>query len=75
MQQPGSKHEMGYTYFKWGAGTTGPPRWRRPCIQVITLTCCNIQVKQRYRTMLVSATGNCAVTNVTYNKNKYYVVA
>ena len=25
--------------------------------------------------MLATATGNCAVTNVTYNENKYYVVA
>ena len=24
--------------------------------------------------MLATATGNCAVTNVTYNGNKYYVV-
>jgi len=42
-------------------------------IQVTTLTC-NIQVKQRYGTMLAAATGNCAVTNSTYNENKYYVV-
>jgi len=42
-------------------------------IQVTTLTCCNIQVKQHYCTMLATATGNCAVTNVTYNENKYYV--
>jgi len=25
-------------------------------------------------TMLATATGNCAVTNVTYNENKYYVM-
>ena len=37
-------------------------------------TCCNIQVKQHYCTMLATATGNCAVTNVTYNENTYYVV-
>jgi len=43
-------------------------------IQVTTLTCCNIQVKQHYYTMSATATGNCAVTNVTYNENKYYVV-
>jgi len=24
--------------------------------------------------MLATATGNCAVTNETYNENKYYVV-
>jgi len=42
-------------------------------IQVTTLAC-NIQVKQRYGTMLATATGNCAVTNATYNENKYYVV-
>ena len=24
--------------------------------------------------MLANATGNCVVTNVTYNENKYYVV-
>jgi len=30
--------------------------------------------KQHYCTMLANATGNCAVTNVTYNENKYYVV-
>jgi len=24
--------------------------------------------------MLAAATGNCDVTNVTYNENKYYVV-
>ena len=41
-------------------------------IQVATLTFCNVQVKKHYCTML--ATGNCAVTNVTYNENKYYVV-
>jgi len=39
-----------------------------------TLTCCNIQVKQRYCTTLATATGNCDVTNVTYSENKYYVV-
>ena len=43
-------------------------------IQVITFTCCNIQVKQHYCIMLVAATGSCAVTNVTYNENEYYVV-
>ena len=43
-------------------------------IQVTTLTCCSIEVKQRYCTMLAAATGNCAVTNVTYNENKYTVV-
>ena len=42
-------------------------------IQVIRLTC-NIQDKQHYCTMLATATGNCAATNVTYNENKYYVV-
>ena len=44
------------------------------CIQVTTLSCRNIQVKQHYCTMLATATGNCAVTNVTYNQNKHYVV-
>jgi len=43
-------------------------------IQVTTLTCCNMQVKQHYCTMLATATGNCAVTNVTYGENKNYVV-
>jgi len=43
-------------------------------IQVTTLTCCNIQVKQRYCTMLATATDNCAVTNVIDNAKKYYVV-
>jgi len=43
-------------------------------IQVATLTCCNIQVKQHYCTMLATVPGNCAVTNLTYNENKYYVV-
>ena len=43
-------------------------------ILVTTLTCCNIQDKQRYCTMLVTATSNCDVTNVTYNVNKYHVV-
>jgi len=38
------------------------------------LTCCNKRLKQYYRTMLATATGNCDVTNVTYNENKYYVV-
>ena len=37
-------------------------------------TCSNIQVKQHCCTMLATATGNCAVTNVTYSENKYYVV-
>ena len=41
-------------------------------IQVTTITCCNIQVKNYY-TMLATATGNCAVTNVTYNENKCHV--
>ena len=39
------------------------------------LTCCNVQVKQRYCTMLATATGNSDGTNVTYNANKYYVVS
>jgi len=44
-------------------------------IQLTTLTCCNIQIKQHYYTMLATATtGNCSVTNVSYNENKYYVV-
>jgi len=43
-------------------------------IQVTTLTCCNIQVKQHYCTMLATANGNCDVTNVTYGDNKYYAV-
>ena len=43
-------------------------------IQVTTLTCCNIQVKQHCCTMLATATGNCDVTNETYSENKYYVV-
>jgi len=43
-------------------------------IQVSSLTCCNIEVKQLYCTMLSTATGTCAVTNVTYIENKYYVV-
>jgi len=42
-------------------------------IQVTTLTCCNIQVKQHHCTMLATATGNCDVTNVTYSE-KHYVV-
>jgi len=42
--------------------------------QVTTLSCYNIQVKQQYCPMLATATGNCAVTNVAYNENKYYVV-
>ena len=32
-------------------------------IQVATLSCCNIQVKQHYCTMPATATGNCDVTN------------
>jgi len=43
-------------------------------IQVTTLTCCNIQVKQHHCPMPATATSNCVVTNVTYNENKYYVV-
>jgi len=43
-------------------------------IEVTTLTCCNIQVKQRYWTMLATATGDYDVINVTYSENKYYVV-
>ena len=42
--------------------------------EVTTLTCCNVQVKQHYCTMVATATGNCAVTNVTYNESTYYVV-
>ena len=43
-------------------------------IQMTTLTCCDIQIKQHYWTMLAAATGNCDVTNVTYNENKNHVV-
>jgi len=43
-------------------------------IQVTTITCCSIQVKQHYCTMLAAATGNCDVTNVTYGENKYHIV-
>ena len=43
-------------------------------IQVTTLTCCNIQVEQRYCAMLATATDNCDVTNVTYKANNNYVV-
>jgi len=43
-------------------------------IQVTTLTCCNMKVKQHYCTMLASATGSWAVTNVTHNENTYCVV-
>jgi len=43
-------------------------------IQVTTLTCCNIQVKHHYCIILATATGNCVVTNLTYNENTYYVV-
>ena len=35
---------------------------------------CNMQIKQHHCTILATATGNCDVTNVTYNENKYYVV-
>ena len=44
------------------------------CIQVSTLTYCNIQVKQHYCTMLATATGNCDVTNVNYSESKYHVL-
>jgi len=37
-------------------------------IEVTTLTCCNIQVKQH---CAGNCHHNCAVTNVTYNENKY----
>jgi len=43
-------------------------------IQVTTFTCCSMQVKQHYCTILATAAGNCAVINVTYNENNYYVV-
>ena len=43
-------------------------------IQVTTLTCCNIQARQHYCTMLATATGNRDVTNVTYNDNNCYVI-
>jgi len=39
------------------------------CIQMTTFTCCNIQVKQHGCTILATAIGNCAVTNVTCNEN------
>jgi len=67
---------MSNTFFQGGEKFSrgALPAWLRACIQVTTLTCCNIQVKQRYRTMLAAATGNCAVTNVTYNENTCYVV-
>jgi len=29
---------------------------------------------KHYCTMLATATGNCDVTNITYNENRYYVV-
>ena len=53
-------------------GGSSPP-WHPPS-SAPALTCCNIQVKQRYCTMLATATGNCDVTNVTCNENNYYVV-
>ena len=37
-----------------------------------TLTCFNVHVKPHY--CRAAATVNCAVTNVTYNEKKYYVV-
>ena len=43
-------------------------------IQMTTLTCCCIQVKQHHRTTLATATGNCDATNVTCSRNKYHVV-
>jgi len=43
-------------------------------IQVTTLTCCNIQVKQHSCSMLATAAGDYDVTNVTYNEDKYYAV-
>ena len=43
-------------------------------IQATTLTCCNIQVKQHHCIVLTTATGNCDVTIVTYNEDKYYIV-
>jgi len=32
------------------------------------------EVKNHYCTILATATGNCDVTNVTYNENTYYIV-
>ena len=43
-------------------------------IQVTMFTCCNMQVKQRYCTILATAADHRAVTNVTYIENNYYVV-
>ena len=44
----------------------------------IQVTTCSLaaayKFKQRSCTMLANASGNCVVTNVTYNENKYYVV-
>ena len=33
----GPNVKWGGTYFKWGAGHHGPPRWRRPWLEGCTL--------------------------------------
>ena len=53
----------------WRALIETTSKWLR------SLPAINIHVKQHYCTMLATATGNCDVTNVTYNENKYYAVA
>jgi len=47
----------------WRALIETTSKWLRSLAAII------IQVKQHYCTMLATATGNCDVTNVTYNKN------
>jgi len=52
----------------WRALIETTSKWLR------SLAAINIEVKHHYCTMLATATGNCDVTNVTYNENKYYAV-
>jgi len=52
----------------WRALIETTRKWLRSLVAI------NIQVKQHYCTMLVTASGNCDVTKVAYNENKYYAV-
>jgi len=65
-------------YSKRQLKTVRFPIWRAlietTCKWLRSLAAINIQVKLHCCAMLATASGNCDVTNVTYNENKYYAV-
>ena len=64
-----SKRQLKSVRFSiWRALIETTSKWQR------SLAAINMQVKQHYCTVLATATGNCDVTNLTYNENKCYAV-